>query len=173
MAITLIDDVGSALSNTYIDLPDAELYFESRINSEVWDNITDDEQKKKALVSAARQIDYETFEGQRTNTTQALKFPRRYLPLQDGVSIDNIIPTQVKQAQCELAIHLLSVDMSKLETTNAPIEKVRVGGVELNYKLDKNDNLTVPATQLPPFVVSLLAPFAKTITSGGIMTVGR
>ena len=173
MALTIIDDVGSANSNSYISLADANLYFEARANSDSWNDLADDEDKKRYLLTATQLIDYEDFAGSRQSATQALKFPRTGLPYQDGISIDGIIPLQVQRAGCEMAIHLIDTDMSKLDTTNAPIESVKVGSVQLDYKIDSNDNSTVPSDTLPPFVVKLLAPFSKSISGNTQGTASR
>ena len=43
----------------------------------------------------------------------------------------------------------------------------------LEYFYDKNDNVTQSNDMLPPNVISLMADFSKTVSSGGIITIGR
>ena len=167
--IVLDATVGGVDSNSYVTLDEANTYFLSRANSTAWNDITDDEIKKSLLISATDRIDFESFDGFLVDTAQSLSFPRYDLPLLDGRDVDSIIPKQIKKAVYELAIHINGTDISKPDLTNAPIEQVRVGGIDVKYKLDKNDNATSSSQELPPFVLYLLDPLSYTAGSGTMM----
>jgi len=172
MAITLDATVGGTDSNSYVTLDEANTYFLSRANSSEWNNITDDEIKKSLLISATDRLDFEKYDGFLSNTSQALSFPRYDLPLIDGRDVDNIIPKQVKKATFELAIHLATVDISKKDLVDAPIEELKVGSIGLKYKIDKNDNATSSSSELPSFVLYLLSDLSYT-AGNGVMSVFR
>ncbi len=174
MAITLDATSGGALSNSYLTLPDANTYFESRANSSIWTAITDDEIKKQLLITATKTIDYNDFLGTREDTTtpQALKFPRIGLPLQDGISYDSVIPKDIKEATCELAIHLASVDMSTFGTQSGAIKKEKVGSLEVTYAV-ADSNYVPNNKDLPPFVTDLLSNYSNSVSDGAFIFISR
>ncbi|MEA2018493.1 MAG: DnaT-like ssDNA-binding protein [Campylobacterota bacterium] len=172
MAITLDATVGGTDSNSYVTLDEADTYFLSRANSSEWSNITDDEVKKSLLISATDRVSLEKFDGFLSNTSQALTFPRTDLPLIDGRDVDNIIPKTIKRAVYELAIHMVSVDISKPDLNDLPIEQLSVGSISLKYKIDKNDNASHSSQDLPPLVLYLLDDLSYT-AGNGAMTIYR
>lgn len=82
----------------YITNGDADLYFESRLDSDLWDE-TNETNKTKALATATRLIDRLNFEGDKTDDDQSLEFPR---------GGDTSIPQDIKDACCEIAYALLT-----------------------------------------------------------------
>ena len=166
MAITLDATVGGTDSNSYVTLDEFYSYLEIRANVNLTDYNVDDELSKSLLISATDRIDYESYDGTLSNTSQALSFPRYDLPLIDGRDVDNVIPKNIKKATFELAIHLKNVDISKKDLIDAPIEQLSVGSISLKYKIDKNDNSTNPSNELPDFVLYLLDPLSYTAGNG-------
>ena len=78
MAITLDATVGGANANTYITLADANSFIEGLVLSDdaaAWDGSSNDN-KNRALFTAAQRIDREKFLGARVDDTQALEWPR-------------------------------------------------------------------------------------------------
>lgn len=112
MAVTLNATSGSASANSYITLADAETYFESHLYSSDWDAETD-ANKDIALVMATRLLDNMfDWAGAQTDTTQALRWPRvGMLAANELEYVENDeIPTELKNAQCELAQALIRAD---------------------------------------------------------------
>jgi len=160
-------------ANSYIDIPTADDYFAGRLYSDLWTN-ADPIKKEQALRTATARIDMEKFYGYKQVAEQRLKFPRLSLGVLDGVSLDGIIPTQLKNAVCELAIHLLSVDMSKPSVDISGVQKFQAGSLKVDFVApDKNDNVTIDNNELPPFVKYLLADFSKTVANSGLIDIGR
>lgn len=172
MAIIIDATSGGANSNSYITLADANTYFDARLHVTTWTSATDDD-KNRALVMACRRINQETFYGDRETTTQRLPFPRVNLGYLDGIYLDSTIPEILKEAQCELAIHLLGTDMSKPSVDTSNLAEVQVGSIRAKYAVDKNDNVSQSYDTLPPFVMSLLQDLSRTVSSGGYSFVGR
>lgn len=172
MAVTIDATVGGATSNSYVTLAEAETYFEARLHVTNWTGATDDI-KNRALVMATNRINQETFYGDRETTTQRLPFPRDNLGYLDGILLDSTIPETLKEATYELALHLISIDMSKPSVDTSNIKGVKVGSIAVDYAIDSTDNVSRNYHDLPPFVLSLLDDLSRTVSSGGAITIGR
>jgi hypothetical protein len=99
--------------NSYIDIDGADEYFAGRLHAESWGQ-ADDETKEKALRQATKTIDRQPLRGRKTETGQALAFPR--YP-------DTEAPEAVKEACCEEALALL-------ERGNSQRRKLQQEGVQ-------------------------------------------
>ena len=75
MAATIDATLSGTSANSYVTLAEANTYFVTVPDSSTWTNKTDD-QKNRALIAAAREIDNLVFYGDRCDEDQALKFPR-------------------------------------------------------------------------------------------------
>ena len=124
MAITIDATVGGASANSYITLADANSIVEGLVADDdvvAWDTSNDDN-KNRALYTAAVRVDRERFLGARVTNTQALQWPRQGVRKPDTyintysigfpfrISTDYFaeteIPEQVKKAQVILAVYL-------------------------------------------------------------------
>ena len=110
---------GGEEDNSYAELADAEAYFEDRLGSNDngnWNKTSagvdrSDTDKERALITATRRLDEETFRGTKTSSDQALKWPRAGVLDEDGNEFDNnTIPERVKQATFIVALELLRAD---------------------------------------------------------------
>jgi len=175
MAIVIDATVGGASSNSYVTLAEATTYFEGDYHSNVWDVAADDDARNQALVSATRRLNQEDYYGNREDVTtpQRLKFPRLGLGYLDGISLDSIIPLQLKDATYELAKYILSVDMSQPSVDTSAIQEAAVGSIKVKYVVDKFDNVSESFDTLPPYITALLSDLSRTISSGGFVSVGR
>lgn len=160
MAATIDATLSGANSNSYITLADAEIYFSERLHTTVWDAAISDT-KNRALIMATKRIDQEDFYGDRSTTTQKLKFPRENLGYLDGVLLDGTIPLSIQEAQCELAIHLLSVDMSKPGVTSDSYSEIKVASITIKPNIDSGDNASSSNSTLPPYVSSLISELSR------------
>src|SRR5210317_143211 len=99
-------------TNSYVTIAEADAYFETRIDSAEWESSTDDI-KEQALVTATQLIDDRHWIGLAVSPSQALAWPRKeaiyYDPRmgQDITIAENEVPTKVKIAVYEQALHLL------------------------------------------------------------------
>jgi hypothetical protein len=134
---TVIDStVGGASSNSYATLAEGNTYFETRLNTSVWD-AAEDADKEKALITATAKLDEYDYVGGRASTTQRLRFPRFMVPKPDSnVSYGSFasyyttteIPQLIKDATCELAQDMLS--SMDIETGNVgDLSEVKVGDI--------------------------------------------
>jgi len=101
---------GGEDDNSYAELEEANAYFEDRLNTTEWEAASDTN-KQRALVTATQRIDEEQFFGGKTNSGQALKWPRTGVLDEDGNEFDPAtIPERVKQAVYITALELLRAD---------------------------------------------------------------
>lgn len=173
MAFVFDSTVGGAASNSYLSVSEADDFFAANLDSSFWAIST--AKKQAVLAQATNRIDREAFGGQLTNrNVQRLQFPRTGLAARDtnqasAESNDvfnsfyyispTIIPNELKQATCEMALYLLkrangefSVDDNDLET----LTNYKVGPLDLAIK----DGIT--ADRLPTAVKQLLKAISPT-----------
>lgn len=124
-------------TNTYISVADADAYWLARGNA-TWAAATD-AVKEKALLEATQYIDGTyNFIGYVDDYNQTLAWPRDAAEILEGnfrgVYIeDDVIPRQVKDATCELALEALSVRLQPSEARGGGIKREKVDVVEVEY----------------------------------------
>ncbi len=101
------------MSESYCTIEYADEYFKNRLHAESWWQ-ADDETKENALLQATKTIDRQPLRGRKTETGQALAFPR--YP-------DTEVPEVVKEACCEEALAML-------ERGNSQRRKLQQEGVQ-------------------------------------------
>ena len=164
MAIGLNSTVGSASANSYLDLSDANNIIDGLVEDDdvvAWSSATND-QKNRALNTAAIRIDRERFLGARVTDTQALQWPRTGVRKPDtyintyatgfpfristDYFTDTEIPEQIKKAQAILAVYLNNnkdgLGLSGLED----YKTVKLGNIEAT----PNFYGAVGADRVPP-----------------------
>ena len=138
MAITLVEAVGAANSNTYATLVEAEAYMETLVFKDDWANEVNDEHKKAVLVQAARLMDTLRWKGTRSYPlTQALAWPRANVTDREGFVIPSTtLPAVLKNAQCEFALRLLgedrAADAGGLVPESASVGSISIGRMNRN-----------------------------------------
>lgn len=97
-------------SNAYVFLEEAEAYMATLAFKEDWDKATD-AKKRAALIQAARWMNTLAWRGRKGSQAQPLAWPREGAVDPEGFSIpDDEVPAQVKEANAEFALRLLSKD---------------------------------------------------------------
>lgn len=81
----------------YLSNSEADLYFESRLDSELWDTISETD-KDKLEATARRLLNALNYSGDKHSPTQDNEFPR---------GEDTVVPTDIKNACCEVMFALL------------------------------------------------------------------
>jgi hypothetical protein len=173
MSLVIDATIGGVGSNSYVTLTEANTYFDGRMYSEAWTSLTDDIKRNQALVMATKRINTEKFYGTRESNTQALPFPRLSLGYLDGIFLDSTIPTILKEAQYELALHILSVDMSQQGSNVDTIEKIKLGTLDIKYALDSSDNINKSFNTMPESVTSLIGDLVSNGSSSAFFDIGR
>lgn len=122
-------------TNSYVSLEDADLYFGSRIFSEAWADLSDDD-KILFLISAVKYLDHGfVWVGDKTLPDQPLEWPRLG---------EELVPTVFAEAQCEIALLLIQEGGDLRETVKS-------------LKLDKVDVTFGDTGIFPVLVINMLS----------------
>jgi len=156
--------VGGANANSYVEVAEADTYFDERMGTADWDGVSADD-RARALIMATRRIDQEPFEGVKADfdpEDQALAWPREAADGPDGHVFDHDeLPERIKQATYELALVIVG-DSSFLDDTGLEsFSEVSVGPLSVTPRHKQKGG------ELPETVKRLLDPF----TVGGEHTV--
>lgn len=121
-------------TNSYITLANANTYMGATLQAAVWSALAD-ATKEAALITAARMIDRQAWQGTKTGDPQVMAWPRSGLVDKDGAEVpSNTVPQQVVDAQCELALALAqdaSIQSNSSNTQN--IKRVQAGSASVEY----------------------------------------
>lgn len=173
MSIVLIveDGTGKEDANTFINLYDANAYFDARINNDAW-LLADEDKRSRSLAQASRILSqYVKWLGWKTNENQALAFPRygicydgdRYYNCVDWwLTTEGVyslpsdkIPKEIKEAQCELALVLLQQDTQSMSDT-AGFSNISVAGT-VDITIDKYDRIK----EIPSHVFKIISHLGR------------
>ena len=163
MAATIDATLSGTSANSYVTLAQANSYFETVPDSSTWTNKTDD-QKNRALIDAARQIDTLNFYGDRCDNGQSLKFPRNNYEVDDVELSCTVVPNNIKYAQYELARQLAN-DTDAITGNKGTVgtpEKVKIGDLEVNYN-KSSQGMGTPNNlfDIYPFLQSFLGAYCS------------
>lgn len=160
-------------SNSYVTEAAANTYFEDRLHGSSWTSANSDD-KRRALIWAARILDTRiTWKGTKTTLTQAMDWPRAYVPDPDATGIPpassmtldewyldaDTIPKPIQWAQTEQALLLLASDLT-LDTETTGFSSLSVGSISVTI-----DRIDKPAV-LPRAVRDLVRPYIKSMGTG-------
>ena len=156
MPLTVIATAGAVDANSYCTLAEAEAYFLGRLH------ITDDwtaaiaADKNAALVWATSVLDSEmNWYGWAISETQALRWPRSGLMTPDHYCVTSVdIPTFLKRATAEFAMHLIAADrLADADTMG--FKKIAVGSIQITT--DKFDRKSI----IPKAVWDIVRPYGS------------
>jgi len=145
--------------NSFISLADAETYFASRIDSTNWSEASESD-KDSALITAASQLNLESYVGIISADIQTMAFPRdgEYFEPFFGKTIDlpTDIPKRMKDANCEMALHLL--DNDGVLAQSGGLEEIKVSSITLKGL----DNIAPSSISDIDSVYSIIYPLTAT-----------
>jgi hypothetical protein len=119
-------------TNSYIDVDEAQAYFDNRLYSDAWTNASQ-EDKSKALITASSRIDNVPVMGIKKIYSQPLEFPRYF---------ETDVSQNVKNAVCEEALALLKGVSKRIELQRQGVKSFSFnGGMSENYGNGKNSIL--------------------------------
>lgn len=140
MPVAIVATVGSASANSFTTLAEFTTYMESRLNSDSFDDATTDE-ANRALCEATRELSALVWQGTRTDTTQALSWPREWVFNPDDPNHDyfdnDVIPDRLKRATYELALAFLKAGTTDIvsldESLNVQSENIGQTSIATSY----------------------------------------
>lgn len=167
MPSTLNATVGSASANSYVNVTEVSAYFDDRLNAAIWIS-ADGDDRTRALLTAVKRLERENWLGSRVDSTQALSWPRSDVEKIDSPSGSGIgygygyfsgelyltteIPQQIKDAQCELALSLLS---GYGQSGGSTVKSFSADGFSVSFGETRSE------TSLPESVLRLIAPLIR------------
>ena len=170
MAIIVGNKKESFSSLSYASIEFADKYFEYDLNASIWADL-DEEIKKKALVTATKQIDTLNFYGVKLKEDQPLQFPRvsqkvkqltdnQLILYKDQIKAMDVIPEDVMKATCEQALTLVKNqntpnDFADLQAQN--VQSYTIGDVSISFNVGGSNKMvgfsTVTQKLLNPYIV--------------------
>lgn len=145
--------IGAAEYEVYADLATADLYLAAEPNAATWRE-GDEEENSRALVSATRILNRAPWAGEKTDSSQALAWPRTGTGV-DGVE-DDLIPQAIIDASIELANAIRNgYDAANQASTASGTKRQKAGSVEIEYF----SSVSVDGTRYPLPVHELIAPY--------------
>lgn len=159
--MTLDTTIGGTTATSYASLVEAQAYAgdQRTAAATAWLAGTADDQEG-TLRQATRLLDTFAWKGLKLNNVQALEWPRSWVEDKNYYPIyPTVIPPQVKNAQCELAIRLFADDRGQEDARLATSEKV--GSLQVEYE----------AGTRPRVVTSLVTALCGQFIDGGGSTV--
>jgi len=159
MASAIDATASGADANSYVTLAEANTYFGDRLHKDNWINAGASE-KTAALLWAVKVLDSRVdWKGSRTTDTQALSWPRVYVPMPDppylpaisapfgypltGYMDGAVVPDEIKYAQMELALALLGSDLTAQPDTTG-LNSLGVGPIRLDFAGNNQQAETLP-----------------------------
>lgn len=148
-------------TNSFVSIDDADVYFETRIDSKSWDDASD-ELKEDALVTATQIVDDHPWIGSAVSSSQALAWPRKNATYYDdrmGQEIklsESVTPDSVKVAVYEQSLHLLNNE-DLLAGTVQTFESISVGSISIS---DSNNDV-VRTSIKPNSVMKHIKPLLR------------
>ena len=157
--------------NSFLDVDEANKYFETRLYSTSWTGLND-ETKTVALIASSRFLSvYYNYYGTRTEEFQNLDFPRIGLYDHDGYNLDYYtVPEKVKQATAELALYQIE-NQSLVSNISSPLDsgltEIKVSSIALKFSREALRDGDTTDFEFPQYIHSLLVDFIESLASIG------
>lgn len=134
MALIIETGAGVANADSYVEIAAADAYHLARGNT-AWASASNGN-KEIALRNAGIYLDNQyTFEGMKTAQENSMAWPRYGVIDRDGYEISSdVIPTAVKNAQCELALRALSGALISDVAANSRVKSQTVDVISIVYE---------------------------------------
>lgn len=143
--------LGSASANSYVTVGEADAYFEFHLYADLWPATSEEadvRRKQQALVMATRALDTQEYIGYRKTSTQSLKWPRfvcatftanDLYTFGEGTLPEELtggaIPARLKDAVCDLALHLLANDpTADVDESLSQFSSISLPGISLSMR---------------------------------------
>jgi len=133
MAVTVIVETGQIIANanSYVSIATIDAWVLTNPHDATWADLTDAEKNGFAVFSCQILNEQISWFGWQSDSDQSLDLPRSGMTDRNGNSIDSDeIPTEVQNAQCELA-RLLAISDRTADPDTAGFSEISVGSIKL------------------------------------------
>lgn len=177
-APAIVATAGASNANSYLTVAAANAIATGMVGSLSWATATSDA-KAQALITATNGLETLEFIGERSTSTQALSWPRRYAECGDKAPADDAIPREVELATFDLANALLTNPalLRSAPTTeslvagvpNRDLKRVKLDVMELEWRTDVTNSTTEAITPLTvlPHLATILGCLSRSTTRTG------
>ncbi len=128
--------IGANTYTVYQSVAEIDVYADAAIgdDADAW-RAADEDTKARAGVTATRTLDRQSWQGEKTDESQELAFPRTGLTDADGNAVaSDTVPDQVLQANSELALALIGGQPVQNDpASNGLTRKLKAGSAEIEY----------------------------------------
>ena len=153
-------------TDSYADIADAVAYHSGRLHNDDWHNASP-YKREAALKWATRMLDALSWKGEKTASSQLLKWPRTYVYDDNGDQLDTAsIPQFLLDATSEYALQLLKSGRES-DNDSQGILEVKAGEVEVVF------NSADRASKTPSSVLRLINKYTTDSGSGNFSQVNR
>lgn len=132
--MALITTTGGYTSNSYCTEAEMEAYFDDHPYASGWSF-----NERRAIYSTTLLDSLCSWYGFKWDYRQSLEFPRAvYMNTEDRLALGfeiPVLPIEIKNAQCELDLHIFKNSTSLLPSNN--LDSVKVGPLEVNFNQDR------------------------------------
>lgn len=157
--------IGPKSYQSYATIAQADNYLAADFNASAWQAGEDDDAKGRALVSATRVLERQSWIGDKAESDQDLAWPRTGTGI-DGVE-DDEIPADIVSASIELAnIIFTGTDVANT-TQEQSTKRQKAGSVEIEYFRSFDDPSRFPRT-----VQELISKYLAGSGYSGVITSG-
>jgi hypothetical protein len=143
MALLITATVGSATANSFITLVEYAAHMDGRLHASAF-QAADEEDRKKSLIEATRELSVLPWVGERTDDVQALAWPRDDAlnpdaPLDVLGNVvdydDDEIPDRIKRATSELAFEFLRAGTTDIASIDPGlnVKRRKVDVIEIEF----------------------------------------
>ena len=147
MPDVLTETLGGVVYDVYSDVATADEYLAADFTATTWRAETDDDQKRRALITATRLLDRQCWPGEMEDEEQGTAWPRTGVPgFEDGD-----VPQQIVDANSLLAKYIhegMAIELNVSTANN--VRRIKAGSVEQEYffPLTNGTRLPLPVQEL-------------------------
>jgi hypothetical protein len=176
--------------NSFVSLENADAYHGRRLNNSLW-RTADEDTRTSALFWATDILNRQDWKGNPVSYSQALAFPRRYVPnrlsvhrkwnktgiFDDYDAIYSIqyltstdIPQEIQDATASLANYLIEragTDKNNVSGSSDQLANLTLGSLQMEFREDENY-----VTDIPNSVYHEIKDFLESITEGDPSVLG-
>ena len=132
MSFIVEDGTGLVDAEVYISLTDANEYH-LKLDNLAWLNASEDTRWAALRKATVFLEDTYVWNGELATTTQALSFPRTGVYNSNGQDVSNVVPKDVLDSCCDLALNALSGALVKEVSKSDYEQRKKVGPIEVEY----------------------------------------
>lgn len=165
--ITIDATIGGDSTNSFLSLDDMETYIHQRPFHDLWDKITDDDEKKAALLWATTILSHLKWHGAIANTTQAQAFPRTGIyDFESREYASDAYPSWLILAFVELTFVAATKDILA-DSETAGLKSIKLGSIALGIDTEYSKKV------IPEYLMNAISPWLSAEYNSNMVSLSR